>query len=154
MTKLRCIKYNIHRKLHKAFHSSIAITNKILIQNSAENQNNANVEPTATAIVPVTNEQANTQDETPVLPNYDAQYDMFDESLSKRGKIIAESENLSFQRKAIMDKSFYQSAYRNISESGVLWHLPPSYIKRPKFSIKERWKDFSNSEYSIGSLRH
>ena len=111
-------------------------------QNVEETPNN---DPTDTATVAVTNELTDAQVanvENRVLPNYDAQDDMFDEELSKRGKTITDSENLSFQRKAIMEKSFYQNVYSNISNAGVLWHLPPSYIQRPKFSMKERWKDF------------
>ena len=80
--------------------------------------------------------------EVPILPNYDAQDDMFDELLSRRGKSISDSDNLSFQRKAILEASFYNEAYKNISEFGILWTLPPSYIKRPQFSLRERWKDF------------
>ena len=130
-------------------------------QNADETQNNEDIDPTATTIVPVTNAITNARETTtenptenptetptetpteiPALPNYDAQDDNFDALLSRRGKTVSDSENLSFQRKAILEKSFYENACKNISDLGVLWYLPPSYIKRPKFGMKDRWKDF------------
>ena len=123
-------------------------------QNVDETQNNEDTDPTAMAIVPVTNAETTTETptktptetptETPALPNYDTQDDNFHVllSLSRRGKTVADPENLSFQRKAILEKSFYHNACKNISDLGVLWYLSPSYIKRPKFGMKDRWKDF------------
>ena len=42
----------------------------------------------------------------------------------------------------IMDKVFYDTAYKNISQFGTCWHYPPTCIKKTKFPITERWKDF------------
>ena len=94
----------------------------------------------ANALVPVANQDTNLQEPTPeTLPNYDAHDDGFDEQLSQKGKhrkLFTESSNLGVQRKMIMDKVSYDTAYKNISQYGICWHNPPTYIKKTKFPFQ------------------
>ena len=78
------------------------------------------------------------QEPTPeTLPNYDEHDDGFEEQSSQRGKyrkLFTESSNLGKQRKMIVDKVFYDTAYKNISQFGICLHNPPTCVK--KFDVE------------------
>ena len=75
-------------------------------------------------------------------PNCNAD-DMFDETVFIKGRKKKESSiNLKIQQAEIVDKSFYEKAYSNIEQEGILWFFPPAIIRKPKHELQDRWLDF------------
>ena len=62
-------------------------------------------------------------------PNFDVD-ELFDETVFNKGKKINQSQNLQLQRACIAKKAYYTTAYKKVEETGVLWDIPPSIIKK------------------------
>lgn len=74
-------------------------------------------------------------------PNNDVD-DTVDESLFHRGKIISKSINLRSQKEALTNNSaYYNKAYKNVQEKGILWEKPPDMIVQP-YPLKDCWMRF------------
>ena len=52
------------------------------------------------------------------------------------------SINLKLQQAEIIDKKFYENAYANIENDGILWFFPSSIMHKPKHNLRNRWIDF------------
>ena len=74
-------------------------------------------------------------------PNFDAD-ELFDETVFNKGKKINQSQNLQLQRACIAKKAYYTTAYKKVEETGVLWDIPPSIIKKTEYNLRKRWLDF------------
>lgn len=73
-------------------------------------------------------------------PNMDVD-ELFDENLIRTGKRVGKSENLNYQKKKIMENSYYRKAQNDV-RNGNLWDNPPSFVTKPEHNLKQRWMDF------------
>ena len=109
--------------------NATSITQQSNTTNTTGTQHNDRTTPTI--ILPTLNN----------LPNFDTE-EVIDENLYGRGKMVEGSKNLQYQRKAIMTSIYYNKSYKNITNFGMLWDYPATFVMNGSHNLQDCWMDF------------